>query len=203
MWKKLPDLRVEKKRRILSRLWLSTVVSVPKLFFLRPTPQISGVKSSPPDLGGEGFYSGGVSWPSNPCCFRFPHFFHLVVSLFFCAFCSLFQGFQGFCREENPCFFGGSSLFLPKKQGSEGQDISIFFTVIGSDRDDERLRRSRQPRTSLSMSVQALQLSRNKLSGSLPDTWGSLQLRSAKMRVTNSDMRTWKRAILPPPKKLK
>ena len=41
---------------------------------------------------------------------------------FLCVFCSLFQGFQGFCREENPRLLFGDPCFLTKKkQGLEGQ----------------------------------------------------------------------------------
>ena len=45
--------------------------------------------------------------------FRFPRFFRFAVFLAVRS-CSLFQGFEGFCREENPCFFRGSSLFFAK-----------------------------------------------------------------------------------------
>ena len=56
--------------------------------------------------------------------FRFPRSFRFAVFLAFVVhFCSLFQGFQGFCREEILVFFGGSSLFSPKQQGLEGQGV--------------------------------------------------------------------------------
>ena len=42
-------------------------------------------------------------------------------SLLFCAFFFLFQGFGGFRAGKNPCFLGVSLVFIPKKQGLEGQ----------------------------------------------------------------------------------
>ena len=40
--------------------------------------------------------------------FRFPRFFFFFgFPCFFVLFSSLFLGFQGFCGEENPCFFRG------------------------------------------------------------------------------------------------
>ena len=49
----------------------------------------------------------------NPCLFGFPCFFSCVDVLVFlvCLFLH-FQGFCGFCREENPCFFWSSLLAL-------------------------------------------------------------------------------------------
>ena len=48
---------------------------------------------------------------------------------FFVRYCSLFQGFQGSAGRKILVFFGGSSLFLPKKQGLEGQGR---FTILVS-----------------------------------------------------------------------
>ena len=57
-----------------------------------------------------------VPWPSNPRFFRFPHFFRLAVFLaFLCIFALFFQGFRGFCREENPRFFRGILAFFCQK----------------------------------------------------------------------------------------
>ena len=43
------------------------------------------------------------------------------IPCFFGRFSLLFQGFQGFGRDKNPCLFGGFPSFFPKKQGKEGQ----------------------------------------------------------------------------------
>ena len=51
--------------------------------------------------------------------FIFSFFSFCGFPCFFVRFCSLFQGFQGFCREENPCFCGGSSLFLREKKNKD------------------------------------------------------------------------------------
>ena len=48
-------------------------------------------------------------------------------------FCSLFQGFQGFSREENPCFFRGTllqSFVAKKKQGLEDQGSDLLPVVF-------------------------------------------------------------------------
>ena len=46
----------------------------------------------------------------------FPRFFRFTVVLaFLCVFVFLFQGFQGFRREENPCFFRGILAFFAQK----------------------------------------------------------------------------------------
>ena len=48
--------------------------------------------------------------------FSFSSLFSLCgFPCFFVRFCSLFQGFQGFCREENPRFFRGILAFFAKK----------------------------------------------------------------------------------------
>ena len=46
---------------------------------------------------------------------------------FFLRFSFLFQGFQEFREERNPCFFGEKPLLFPKKQGLEGQGRSPPF----------------------------------------------------------------------------
>ena len=40
---------------------------------------------------------------------------------FFLCFSLLFQGFQGFGTDKNPCFFDGFPCLFLKKQGKEGQ----------------------------------------------------------------------------------
>ena len=54
-----------------------------------------------------------------PCFLRFPIFLAVL-----CAFSFLFQGFEGFREEKNPCFFRGFPCLFPKKQGLEGQGIA-------------------------------------------------------------------------------
>ena len=61
--------------------------------------------------------------PSFPCFFfEFLVFFPLRgIPCFFERFSLLFQGFQGFGRDKDPCFFGVFPCLFPKKQGKEGQ----------------------------------------------------------------------------------
>ena len=65
------------------------------------------------------FAEKNLSWPSNPCFFRFPRFFS------FCGFPCCFvrsralfsKDFKGSAEREILFFFRGSSLFCQKKQG--------------------------------------------------------------------------------------
>ena len=54
--------------------------------------------------------------------FRFPRLFRFVVFLFFVLSCSLSQGFQGFCGEENPFFFQGILAFCQKGKDWRGRE---------------------------------------------------------------------------------
>ena len=70
--------------------------------------------------------------------FSFFSLFHFAVFLVFLCVLLFFQGFLGLCREDNnPCFLGGSSLFLPNKQGLEGQGSfggECFWRFLSSKR---------------------------------------------------------------------
>ena len=58
-----------------------------------------------------------VTFPNPPILvfFAFLAFWFCGFPCFFVRFYSLFQGFQGFGREENPCFFSGDPRLFAKK----------------------------------------------------------------------------------------
>ena len=69
--------------------------------------------------------------PRGPCFFRFPRFFRSAVFLaFLCVFALFSKDFKGSAGRKILAFFGASSLFLPKKQGLEGQGNGDLKSVI-------------------------------------------------------------------------
>ena len=68
------------------------------------------------------------------CFFLFCFFFFFFPSFFFsdCFFfcvCFFLQGFQGFRKEKNPCFFRGFRFFVQQKRvgGSGGTKLKVPF----------------------------------------------------------------------------
>ena len=70
----------------------------------------------------------------NPRFFRFPRFFCFAVFLvFLCVFALFSKDFKASAGRKILAFFGGSSLFLPKKQGLEGQGCCDMISNLPPD----------------------------------------------------------------------
>ena len=64
-------------------------------------------------------------WSSFPCCFGFPCFFLFKeIFAFWSGFCFFSRDFRGSPARTNPCYFCGSFLLFPKRQGKEVQGRS-------------------------------------------------------------------------------